>query len=94
MLNHIKDHQGNWTVVVDNQSYQFNTSHPEYMNLVECVRSGDDAKMVELLNTGSKIENWSKGSFRFEDGVLYYVDEQVHNTITNRIVEMIKQDLM
>ena len=52
MLNHIKDHQGNWTVVVDNQSYQFNTSHPEYMNLVECVRSGDDAKMVELLNTG------------------------------------------
>ena len=92
MLNHIKDHQGNWTVVVDNQSYQFNTSHPEYMNLVECVRSGDDAKMVELLNTGSKIENWSKGSFRFEDGVLYYVDEQVHNTITNRIVEMIKQD--
>ena len=92
MLSHIKDSQGNWTVVTDNKSYQFGPSHPEYMSLVECVRSGDATQMVELIDTGSKIENWSNGSFRFQDGVLYYVDEQVHSAITNRIVEMIKQN--
>lgn len=91
MLMHIKDAKGHWTVVVNNQSYQFDPSHPEYIALVECVKTGDDTEFLALLNTGVIIENWSDGAFRFTDGVLYYVDEVVHNVITDRIIEMLKQ---
>ena len=36
-MNHIKDHRGTYTVVVNNQSYTFDVEHPHYMGLVECV---------------------------------------------------------
>ena len=88
---HIKDAKGHWTVVINNQSHQFDPSHPEYIALVECVKTGDDTEFLALLNTGVIIENWSDGAFRFTDGVLYYVDEVVHNVITDRIIEMLKQ---
>ena len=91
MLTHIKDAKSHWTVVVNNESFQFDPSHPEYIALVECVKTGDVDEFTALLNTGTVIENWSEGAFRFENGVLYYVEEVVHNVITNRIVEMIKQ---
>ena len=91
MLTHIKDAKSHWTVVVNNESFQFDPSHPEYIALVECVKTGDVDEFTALLNTGTVIENWSEGAFRFENGVLYYVEEVVHNVITSRIIEMIKQ---
>lgn len=90
MLPHIKDSKNFWTVVVDNKSYTFDPSHPEYMALVECVKVGDPHSFVETIDRGTVIENWSEGSFRFLDGYLYYEDEQISNQITSRIVEMIK----
>ena len=91
MLTHIKDAKNHWTVVINNESHQFDHTHPEYIGLVESVQTGDAESFVELLNTGTVIENWSEGAFKFEDGVLYYVDEVVHNVVTSRIVEMLKQ---
>jgi hypothetical protein len=90
MLTHIKDAKNYWTVVIDNKSYQFDPSHMNYIGLIECVKTGDEQEFIDLINTGIHIENWSEGSFKFVDGVLYYVDEQVHDVITNRIIEMIK----
>ena len=90
-MNHIKDHRGTYTVVVDNQSYTFDVEHPHYIGLVECVKSGDVEEFNELINAGIAIENWSEGKFRFENGVLYYVDEQVHSSITSRIIQMIRE---
>ena len=90
-MNHIKDHRGTYTVVVNNQSYTFDVEHPHYMGLVECVKSGDVDEFNELINAGIVIENWSEGKFRFENGVLYYVDEQVHSSITSRIIQMIRE---
>ena len=90
MLTHIKDARGQYTVVLNNQHYQFDSSHPEFNGLVECVKTGDDEMFISLLEVGTVIENWSEGDFRFENGVLFYEDEQVHDVITDRIVEMLK----
>lgn len=90
MLTYIKDAKNFWTVVVDNQSHQFDPSHVNYVGLTECVKSGDKEEFLNLINSGVHIENWSEGSFKFVDGILYYVDEQVHDSITDRIIDMIK----
>jgi len=90
MLTHIKDNRNHWTVVVDNQSHQFDPTHPEYDGLVECVKTGDVEAFTELLDVGTVIENWSEGNFQFRDGYLYYEDEQVASQPTERIIQLIK----
>ena len=94
MLTHIKDAKNQYTVVINNRSYQFDATHPEFAGLVECVKTGDAQEFDRLLNVGTAIEDWSECSFRFADGVLHYdVDgetEVIHDVITDRIVEMIK----
>jgi hypothetical protein len=90
MLTHIKDARNHWTVVIENQSHQFDHAHPEYEGLVECVKVGDAVEFLELLETGTVIENWSEGNFRFEDGFLHYEDEQVASQPTQRIIQLIK----
>lgn len=88
---HIKDNNGNWTVVANNQSYQFNSDHPEYVNLVKAVRKNDEEKIVELMTVGSQIENWSNRAFSFIDGVLFYQAEEVMSEINDRIVQHMKE---
>jgi hypothetical protein len=90
MLTHIKDNRNHWTVVIDNQSHQFDHTHPEYEGLVECVKTGDAEAFAELLEIGTVIENWSEGNFEFRDGFLYYEDEQVASQPTDRIIQLIK----
>jgi hypothetical protein len=90
MLTHIKDAKNHWTVVVDNQSHQFDHTHPEYEGLVECVKTGDAEEFMQLLEVGTVIENWSEGDFQFRDGYLYYEDEQVASQPTDRIIQLIK----
>ena len=90
MLTHIKDAKNHWTVVIDNTAHQFNHMHPEYEGLAECVKVGDSEAFLQLLETGTVIENWSEGNFRFEDGSLFYEDEQVAHQPTKRIIDMIK----
>jgi hypothetical protein len=93
-MNFIKDARNQYTVVINNKSYQFDSTHPEFTGLVECIRVGDEQEFDRLLNVGTVIEDWSEGSFKFADGVLHYdVDgetEVIHDVITDRIVEMIK----
>ena len=90
MLSHIKSNDNHWTVVLGGQPHQFDHTHPEYNGLCECVMAGDADEFVNLINTGTVIENWSEGNFEFRDGFLYYEDEQVANQPTERIINMIK----
>lgn len=90
MLAHIKDHRNQWTVVVDNKSYQFDASHPEYVKLVKLVSDGDSVEFVKTLSVGTVIQDWSDGLFRFTGGILFYGQESVHEVITGRIIQMIK----
>ena len=91
MLTHIKDSKNCFTVVFENRHYQFDPTHPEYTGLVECVKTGDVEEFLELHNKGYVIEDWAEGNVRFENGVLYYGDEEVHRVIADRIVSMIKE---
>lgn len=90
-LPHIKDGKGHWHVTVENRPVIFDPTHPEYINLVECVKTGDAEEFIRLLETGHTIENWSEGDFRFVDGFLFYDDEPVRKVITGRIVQMLKE---
>lgn len=90
MLAHIKSHDNHWTVIVEGKTHQFDGNHPEYDGLVECVKVGDSPSFLEILDKGTVIENWSEGNFQFQNGFLYFGDEQVASQPTDRIISMIK----
>lgn len=90
MLSHIKDDRDCFTVVVGAKSYTFNSSHHSYSNLVEAVREGDEESFLKNWDTNEKIENWSSGDFRIGNGILWYQDETVNDVITERIIQMIR----
>ena len=88
---HIKDNSGSYTVVINNgQPHKFDASHPSYAGLVECLQAGDADEFVNLINSGSVIEDWSEGSFECKDGFLFFEDEQVASQPTHRVIELIK----
>lgn len=89
-MNHIKTNDNRYTVVVDNKSHTFDATHPNFIGLVECLKTNDVEEFNELINMGLVIQNWSEGNFRIDGGILYYGDEQVHSVITNRVIEMIR----
>lgn len=90
MLSHIKDNKNHWTVIIGSKTHQFDSANPEYDSLVECVKVGDEEAFLEILDKGTVIENWSEGNFQFQNGFLYYGDEQVASHPTDRIISMIK----
>lgn len=90
-LTYIKDAKNCWTVVVNNKSYQFDSTDKDYDLLVGCVKSGDAEKFLEYAEKGETISEWAEGNFTVADGILKYGDEIVHNTVASRILEMIEQ---
>jgi len=90
-LTHIKDANNCWTVVIENESYNFDSTHPEYLNLVNAVKTANSEGFISILSVGTMVADWSQGSFKFEDGNLYYQGELIHEVMTNRIINMIKE---
>lgn len=87
----IKDKNNYWTVVIGNQSYQFNESHPSYNTLVQAVKDNNADLIVSEFSVVQKLTEWCEGDFKIEAGVLYYKDEEVNNCIADRILEMMKE---
>jgi hypothetical protein len=89
-LPHIQNNDSSFTVIVDNKPVKFDATHPSFVGLCECVSTGDADEFKRLIETGSMIEDWSDGSFKFTNGELYYEDEQVASEPVDRIVKCLK----
>ena len=89
-MNYIVSGNGTMTIVVDNQSYTIGYDHPNYLAIKECINSNDSENIVALMDIPSAIENYAEGKVSVIDGVLRYEDEEIHNTLTERIMSMMR----
>ena len=89
-MNYIVSGNGTMTIVVDNQSYTIGYDHPNYLAIKECVNNNDAENIVALMDIPSAIENYAEGKVSVTDGVLRYEDEEIHNTLTDRIMSMMR----
>lgn len=90
-MNFIKDHKNCWTVVLDDQVCVFDKTHTNYELLLDDIRNDNTESFLTHINVGKTIETWSKGGFIFKDGNLTYLGEEVPESITNIVVDMIEQ---
>ena len=89
-MNYIVSGTGVMTIVVDNKSYTVGYDHPNYMAIKECVVNNDESKIEELIDIPSAIEDYAEGKVTVTDGVLRYDGEEIHNSLTERIMGMMR----
>ena len=89
-MNYIVSGNGTITVVIDNQSFTVGYDHPNYMAIKECIVNDDAENIVELIDIPSAIEDYADGKVTVIDGVLRYDGEEIHNSLTERIMGMMR----
>ena len=89
-MNYIVSGNGTITIVIDNQSFTVGYDHPNYMAIKECIVNDDAENIVELIDIPSAIEDYAEGKVTVTDGVLRYDGEEIHNSLTERIMGMMR----
>ena len=89
-MNYIVSGNGTMTIVVDNQSYTVGYDHPNYLAIKECINNNDSENIVALMDIPSAIEDYADGNVEVTNGVLKYNGEEIHNTLTDRIMGMMR----
>lgn len=84
---------GNLTVVLKNKSYQVLKDHFNYKAIVESLHTADEDTMLNLIDVQSAVASFSDGSVEVKNGVVLYDGEEVHSTITKRLLEFMKNGL-
>lgn len=77
------------TAVVDGVSVSANSTHPNWAKIVDAAKARRWASLPKLCEVGKAIKAWAKGRAEIRDGQVVYNGEVVHNTLTNRILDMI-----
>ena len=84
---------GNLTVVLKNKSYQVLKDHFNYKSIVEALHTADEDTMLNLIDVQNAVASFSDGSVEVKNGVVFYDGEEVHSTITKRLLDFMKNGL-
>jgi len=91
-LSHIRDNNNYWTVIVNTNVYQFDQENCHYDELVRAISEENVDVFLDYIARGEAIKKWSDGDFQFEQGVLLYNGSEVEEVITDRIIQMMKEE--
>ena len=89
-MNYIVSGNGTMTIVVNNESHTVGHDHPNYMAIKECLGNTDDAPLIPLLDIPKSILNYTEGKVDIKDGILQYDGEEIHNALTDRVMQMMR----
>ena len=89
-INYIISGNGTMTIVLNNESHSVGYDHPNYIHIKECLVNNDEESMIPLLNIPESILNYTDENVTIEAGVLKYKDEEIHNSLTERIMTMMR----
>ena len=89
-MNYIVSGNGTMTIVVSNESHTVGHDHPNYMAIKECLGNNDEANLIPLLDIPTSILNYTEGKVDIKDGILQYDEEEIHNALTDRVMQMMR----
>lgn len=94
MLPHIYKDGGTIAISLPNgEMKMIDTAHKNYKDIVTAMQSGEDTKVVELINVVAQIERAVRASANTEnvtivDGEVLFQGKPIHSTLTTRIIHM------
>ena len=91
----ISDSSATFLANVNNQVkvVTVNSGHSNFSAVVAAIYAGDFEEAERLSNLELATERWGKGNITVKNGVIHYKDTVIDNTLTHRIIAMMKQDL-
>jgi hypothetical protein len=84
---------GKIAAVIDGQAYNVNTDHPNYTKLLDAARQRDWQKFLDNIDISTSINAYLTNGVQVVDGAVTYMNDILHNSLTKRIVDFMRNDL-
>lgn len=101
-ISFIKSGDGTISTFIQGKSYVVPTNHHFYVQILEALKKDDEVEFVKLANLKEKVESFAKDVvsgpaytklIEVKDDVVFYKGKELHNVITSKILDYIKEGL-
>jgi hypothetical protein len=83
----------NLTLVLKNKSYQVLPDHINYRMILEKLETGTEDELLEIVDVQKAVTVFSQGLVSIKDGRIFYDNEEVHGSISKRILDFMSKGL-
>jgi hypothetical protein len=84
---------GNLTVILNNKAHQVLPGHINYRLILEALPTASNDELAQLVDLEKAVENFSQGMVEVKNGKVLYQGEEVHGSVSKRILEFMKKGL-
>lgn len=84
---------GNLTVVLKNKSHQVLPDHLNYKMIMEALPTASEDELLGMVDIETAVASFSDGRVTVENGVVKFDGDEVHGSISKRILEFMKNGL-
>lgn len=81
----------NVTVVIDNVPHTISKTHITYQKVVDAIKAGEWESIRDIISPKKMVLNYGKGFVSIVGDTLYWKGEELHNSLTSRMIEMLKE---
>ena len=87
--------EGNISIVLKGKQYFVNSTDESHAQVMEALRAGKtEDEILEVLDKASQVADYLEDSeVQIKDGCVMYHGEAVHNTLTEKIISFMRQEL-
>lgn len=83
--------QNTITIMLNMKAHTIHKDNVNFAEVKQAIRAEKWDKLPEILDPVIKIKNFVKGKISFKDGKFMYRDYEVHNALTSKMMDMMKQ---
>ena len=84
---------GNLTLILNNKAFQIIPDHTNYKLILEALPTATADELLELVDIEKAIQSFSHGQVEVKNGKVLYQGEEVHGSISKRILEFMSKGL-
>jgi hypothetical protein len=84
---------GNLTLILNNKAYQIIPDHINYKLILDALPTATNDELLELVDLEKAISNFSDGLVEIKNGKVFFDGEEVHGSISKRILEFMSKGL-
>lgn len=79
------------TMYLNGESMTVSIGHPNYNKVIEALKSGETSLLENLIDVAKAVTQYTKGKVLVKNGQIFYGNSPVHNTLTNRVLNMMNE---
>jgi hypothetical protein len=91
MIPHVIRNNNTLSVFLDGDTYTIDRSHSRFDSMYQAILDNDTEELKKLIKIKESIAEFSKGNIKVVDGVLLYKEKPIHNSLSSRIIEIMRE---